>query len=145
MKTANWSSESESDTRAVGASLAELLYPDGTLLLRGDLGSGKTILTQGLAEALEIDPREVQSPSFTLVREHSGPRVRLIHIDLYRLDEDEVDGIGLWEILAGSGIKVVEWCERLPFEVPRAIELEIRVGDSRNSRRIRRLERTAGS
>lgn len=141
MVTATWYSESEDQTRDLGASLAVLLPPDGTLLLYGDLGSGKTVLTQGLAAAVGIDPLQVQSPSFTLIREHEGLPVRLVHIDLYRLGPDEVEELGLWEILAGDGLKVVEWAERLPFAVPGAIELEIRLGDSPDSREIRRLER----
>lgn len=143
MVTATWHSESEDETRTLGASLVDLLAPDGTLLLFGDLGSGKTVLTQGLAAALEIDPSQVQSPSFTLIREYEGPKGRLVHVDLYRLNPDEVEELGLWEILAGEGLKVVEWAERLPFEVPGAIDLEIRYGDSIDSREIRRVDRAA--
>jgi len=120
-------SESEAWTRAVGAALGKMLAPDGVLLLRGDLGSGKTVLSQGVAAGLEIDSRQVQSPTFTLIREHQGPKQRLVHIDLYRLDRQEVGSLGLWEILAGPGIKVVEWAERVPFEVPDAVELTIRI------------------
>ncbi len=51
-----------------------------------------------------------------------------MHIDLYRLEPEEVEGLGLWEVLlGGSGVKIVEWSERLPFEVPGAVSLEIRV------------------
>lgn len=113
-------SASEADTRALGAELAADLAPDGVLLLSGDLGSGKTVLTQGLAGALGIDPREVQSPTFTLIREHEGREGRLVHVDLYRLEPAETGALGLEELLAGPGVKVVEWAERLPFEIPGA-------------------------
>lgn len=125
---ATWTSESEEETRALGRALAERLLPDGVLLLRGDLGTGKTVLTQGLATGLGIDSRQVQSPSFTLVREHDGARGRLIHIDLYRLEPEDVEALGLWELLVGPGVKVVEWSERLPFVIDGALELEIRRG-----------------
>lgn len=127
----------ESETRALGRELALELAPDGVLLLSGDLGTGKTVLTQGLAEGLGIDPREVQSPTFTLIREHEGPGGRLVHVDLYRLDPEETGALGIEELLAGPGIKVVEWAERLPFEVPGATWLRLlRVTAGREIQRI---------
>ena len=130
-------SRDESETRALGRELAAELAPDGVLLLSGDLGTGKTVLTQGLAEGLGIDPREVQSPTFTLIREHEGPDGRLIHVDLYRLEPGETGAIGIEELLAGPGIKVVEWAERLPFEVPGAAWLQLtRAADGREIQRL---------
>lgn len=129
-------SEKEAETRALGAALAEILAPDGVLMMTGDLGSGKTVVTQGLAAGLGIDSRQVQSPSFTLIREHEGSGGRLVHIDLYRLDDQELESLGLWEILAGPGIKAVEWGEKIPFEVPDAVQLTIRVLEPSNRRRI---------
>jgi tRNA threonylcarbamoyladenosine biosynthesis protein TsaE len=127
----------EAGTRALGRELAEELAPDGVLLLSGNLGTGKTVLTQGLAEGLGIDPREVQSPTFTLIREHEGPGGRLVHVDLYRLEPGETGALGIEELLAGPGIKVVEWAERLPFEVPGATWLRLlRVTDGREIQRI---------
>ncbi|MES1246033.1 MAG: tRNA (adenosine(37)-N6)-threonylcarbamoyltransferase complex ATPase subunit type 1 TsaE [Acidobacteriota bacterium] len=130
-------SRDEAATRALGRDLASELAPDGVLLLSGDLGAGKTVLTQGLAEGLGIDPREVQSPTFTLIREHEGPGGRLIHVDLYRLEPGETGAIGIEELLAGPGVKVVEWAERLPFEVPGATWLRLlRSTDGREIQRI---------
>lgn len=117
---------SEAETEALGAELARELAPDGILLLSGDLGTGKTVLARGLAAALGIEPREVQSPTYTLIREHQGSGVRLIHVDLYRLSPEEALELGLEELLAGPGIKVVEWAERLSFEVPGALWLTLR-------------------
>ena len=109
-----WVTADEAATEAVGEALAAELAPDGVLLLDGELGSGKTVLARGVARGLGIDPAEVQSPTFILVREHRGAEGRrLVHVDLYRLEETEVDGLGLDELLAGPGVKIVEWAERL--------------------------------
>jgi tRNA threonylcarbamoyladenosine biosynthesis protein TsaE len=114
------------ETRALGRELAGELAPDGVLLLSGELGSGKTVLAQGVAEGLGIDPREVQSPTFNLIREHRGSGTPLIHVDLYRLDPVETQALGLEELLAGPGVKIVEWAERLPFAVPGSRWLRLR-------------------
>jgi tRNA threonylcarbamoyladenosine biosynthesis protein TsaE len=137
----HWTTRDESETRALGRDLAAELAPDGVLLLSGDLGAGKTVLTQGLAEGLGIDPREVQSPTFTLIREHEGPGGRLVHVDLYRLEPGETGAIGIEELLAGPGVKVVEWAERLPFEVPGAAWLRLlRAAGRADGREIQRLQ-----
>lgn len=144
MKTV-WRSSSETETRDLGAVLAARLQPDGVLLLRGALGVGKTVLAQGIARGLGIDPRQVQSPSFTLVREHFGGGARMIHIDLYRLDPSEVEAIGIWEILESPGVKIVEWSERLPVAPDRAIEVEIRLGDRDESRVLTLVDRSGSA
>jgi tRNA threonylcarbamoyladenosine biosynthesis protein TsaE len=120
-----WRSESVEETRAVGEVLAGELAPDGCLLLYADLGAGKTVLAQGVARGLGVDPGEVQSPTYTLLREHDGAGVRFLHFDLYRLSPQEVEAAGFEELLLGPGVKVVEWAERLPFVVPGALRLEL--------------------
>jgi len=126
---------SEAETEALGAALAGELAPDGVLLLSGELGSGKTVLVRGLASALGVPPGEIQSPTYTLIREHDGrgraggegeKDGRLIHVDLYRLEPEEAAELGLEELLAGPGVKVIEWAERLGFEVPGALRLTLR-------------------
>ena len=117
---------SEEETIAAGREIASSLPPDGILLLSGDLGAGKTVLARGVAQHLGIAPAEIQSPTFTLVREHTGPGGRLIHADLYRLAPEETEALGLEELLAGPGIKVIEWAERLPFAVPGAVSFTLR-------------------
>ena len=132
----HWFSESVEQTEAIGRELASELVPDGALLLHGDLGAGKTALVRGLAAGLGVPPGEVQSPTFTLVREHRGTVARLLHFDLYRLEPDDVAASGFEELLLGPGVKAVEWPERLPFELPGARRLTIaRVAGER-----RRLE-----
>lgn len=120
-----WRTASEEATQQLGRTLARELAPDGVLLLSGELGSGKTVLARGVAEALGIDPRRVQSPTFTLIAEHEGERGRLVHVDLYRLEPGEIGSLGLDELLAGPGVKVVEWAERLPWPVPGAVHLAL--------------------
>jgi tRNA threonylcarbamoyladenosine biosynthesis protein TsaE len=125
-----WRSAGEEETRRLGAALAAELAPDGLLLLHGELGSGKTVLAQGVAMGLGIDPGEVQSPTFVLAREHRGRGGRLVHLDLYRLEPEETAALGLDEMLAGEGVKVVEWAERLPFAAAaeRCLRLRLRRG-----------------
>ena len=136
-RKSEWRSSSVEETRAIGRTLAEELAPDGTLLLVGELGAGKTALVQGLAAGLGIEPAEVQSPTYTLAREHRGGRARLIHLDLYRLEPAEVAASGFEELLLGPGVKAVEWAERLPFEVPGAVKLALeRAGEERRIRRL---------
>ncbi len=126
---------SADETRRLGVELAERLRPDGLALLFGDLGSGKTVLTQGIAEGLGLDAEQIQSPTFTLIHEHDRGPARLVHVDLYRLQPEEVEGIGLEELLAGKGVKVVEWADRLPYRVP-ATEVRLEVGREPGQRRI---------
>ena len=133
-----WRTHSPAETRRVGEELLPELLPDGTLLLLGDLAAGKTVLAQGVAAGLGIDPTEVQSPTYTLVREHQGARGRLLHLDLYRLEPAEAALLGLEEILAAPAVKVVEWAERLPLRVPAALVLQL-TGGAGEEREIREL------
>jgi tRNA threonylcarbamoyladenosine biosynthesis protein TsaE len=125
-----WITRSAEETQGLGREIGRELAPDGVLLLSGDLGAGKTVLTRGIGEALGLGSGEVQSPTFTLIREHRGSAGRLVHVDLYRLAPEETAALGLEELLAGPGVKVVEWAERLPYAVPGA--------------RVLRLSRIAG-
>jgi tRNA threonylcarbamoyladenosine biosynthesis protein TsaE len=109
-----WITRSAAATERLGAELASEVGPDGVLLLTGELGSGKTVLARGLAGALGIDPRQVLSPTFNLIREHRGDAGRMVHVDLYRLEPEQAGGLGLEELLDAPGVKVVEWAERLP-------------------------------
>ncbi|MCB1032449.1 MAG: tRNA (adenosine(37)-N6)-threonylcarbamoyltransferase complex ATPase subunit type 1 TsaE [Acidobacteria bacterium] len=124
-----WLCRTVEETRALGEELAAELAPRGVLLLHGDLGSGKTVLTQGVARGLGIRPDDVQSPTYTLVQEHRGPGGRLIHMDLYRLEGPELDSLGLDDLLEGDGVKVVEWAERLPWSPPDSRRLRLRRGE----------------
>jgi tRNA threonylcarbamoyladenosine biosynthesis protein TsaE len=120
-----WITHSEQETQALGREIGRELAPDGVLLLSGDLGAGKTVLARGIGEALGLAASEIQSPTFTLIREHRGSGGRLVHVDLYRLAPEETAALGLEELLAGPGVKVVEWAERLPFDLPGARVLRL--------------------
>jgi tRNA threonylcarbamoyladenosine biosynthesis protein TsaE len=109
-------SRSPAETRRLGARLGRLLQPGDVLLLQGELGSGKTTLTQGIGEGLEV--REpVKSSSFVLMNEYRG-RLTLYHADLYRLeDAAQVAELALEEV-AAPGVLAVEWPERAWEELP---------------------------
>ena len=104
-------------TRSLGVHLGQSLPAGSTILLEGDLGSGKTTLVQGLGEGLGItDP--IVSPTFTLINEYPEGRLPLYHLDLYRLKPSEVSDLYLeqyWEgIELPLGIVAIEWAERMP-------------------------------
>lgn len=103
--------ESEQGTEAAGERLAESLAAGDVVLLYGDLGAGKTAFVRGLARGIGADPADVSSPTFTIVQEYAG-RLPLYHVDLYRLEEKEVDDLGLEELVLGDGIVAIEWAER---------------------------------
>lgn len=126
-------SSSEAETRAIASRLAATLGPGSVVLLRGDLGAGKTAFVRGLAEGLGLDADEVTSPTFTLVHEYRGGRLPLVHVDLYRLDAVDLDDVGLDPDLADQGVVAIEWAERLAHEPGAAIEVTIvdRGGDQR--------------
>jgi tRNA threonylcarbamoyladenosine biosynthesis protein TsaE len=116
---------SDEETFELGRRSGEQLRKRAIFLLSGDLGAGKTVFAKGLAEGLDIDSADVTSPSFTLINVYDG-RLRLYHIDLYRLDEGACLELGLDEILAEDGaVTVIEWAERLGFVPDGAIQVEI--------------------
>jgi len=105
----------EEETAAAGREIARALDPDATVHLVGDLGAGKTFLARAIAAELGADPREVASPSFAIIHEYPRPAAPpIIHIDGYRLSENRREWleIGIPEILAGPGVKLIEWPKR---------------------------------
>jgi len=125
---------SEADTARAGEMLAGCLRPGDSVLLRGDLGMGKTVFARGLARGLGVPADEVRSPTFTLVNPYQG-RIPVHHIDLYRVEKPgDLDELGLEEILGGDGVAIVEWSERLgPYlpEHPVTVTIEDLGGSSR--------------
>ena len=113
--TGEFHTHTPEETFALGKQIGTRLHGGEVLLLDGPLGAGKTIFTKGLASALDVDPDEVTSPSFTLVNPYSG-RLPLFHVDLYRLDEGAAaaHAVDLEELLADEeAVIVIEWGERL--------------------------------
>ena len=128
---------SENGTVALGELMTELLLPPKLVVLRGELGAGKTTLVRGMARALGASEDDVASPTFTLVHEYRGRKTRLIHLDLYRLEEErELEGIGLWEMVEQPDVLVmVEWGDRFASVMERAdAEIVIGQGEVENER-----------
>ncbi|MFP5262616.1 MAG: tRNA (adenosine(37)-N6)-threonylcarbamoyltransferase complex ATPase subunit type 1 TsaE [Blastocatellia bacterium] len=116
---------SAEETLGLGRRIGERLSGRAVFLLSGDLGAGKTVFAKGLAEGLGIDPGDVTSPSFTLINLYDG-RLRLYHIDLYRLESGACRELGLEEIFDEQGaVVVIEWAERLGYVPEAAIQVEI--------------------
>jgi tRNA threonylcarbamoyladenosine biosynthesis protein TsaE len=130
--------QSAEETIAFGRTLTELLAPPKLVLLRGDLGAGKTTLIKGIAAAFDAaDEEDVTSPTFTLVHEYRGPRAKLYHIDLYRIDtQRELETLALDDLRSDDSILLIEWGEKFP-QLVRERDVEIvleRAGE--NARRI---------
>jgi tRNA threonylcarbamoyladenosine biosynthesis protein TsaE len=118
-------SQSTVDTQALGAQLGGLLEAGDIVCLYGELGSGKTVLSKGIARGLGVaDEERVRSPSFVLIHCYQG-RVPMYHVDLYRLDgPTDLADIGLRECFAGDGVAVIEWADKLDALLP-AVRLDI--------------------
>jgi len=122
-------------TFELGRRIARSLTGAATILVSGDLGAGKTVFAKGIAAGLGIDPADVTSPSFTLINVHTG-RLKLYHIDLYRLESSGCAGLGLEEIFEDpQGVVVIEWAERLPWPPKPSVRVQFEYVDD-NSRRI---------
>jgi tRNA threonylcarbamoyladenosine biosynthesis protein TsaE len=130
---------SAEETIAFGRTLAELLAPPMLVLLRGDLGAGKTTLVKGIAAAFEAAAEEdVTSPTFTLVHEYRGPRANLYHIDLYRIDTPrELETLGLDDLRSDNSILLIEWGEKFP-RLQREQDVEIAL--ERGGESVRRIK-----
>jgi tRNA threonylcarbamoyladenosine biosynthesis protein TsaE len=119
---------SPEETIAFGRTLTELLTPPKIVLLRGDLGAGKTTLVKGIAAGFEAAAEEdVTSPTFTLVHEYRGPRANLYHIDLYRIDtQRELETLALDDLRSDDGVLLIEWGEKFP-QLMRERDVEITI------------------
>jgi tRNA threonylcarbamoyladenosine biosynthesis protein TsaE len=139
METREFITQSPEETIALGRTLAAMLAPPKIVVLRGDLGAGKTTLVKGIAEAFRAASEEdVTSPTFTLVHEYCGPESILYHIDLYRVDTPrQLETLGLDDLIAENSILLIEWGEKFArFERECDIEIALElVGE--NQRRVR--------
>lgn len=108
------------ETVAFGRKLGEILRPGDVICLSGDLGTGKTALTNGIARALNISSY-ITSPTFTIVNEYEG-KYPLYHFDVYRIaDPEEMFDIGFEEYINGSGITIIEWGEQIEDILPKEL------------------------
>jgi tRNA threonylcarbamoyladenosine biosynthesis protein TsaE len=134
MKT--FSTHSAEETTELGRRLSGELKPGSIVLLRGDLGAGKTTMVKGIAEGFQAARAEdVTSPTFTLIHEYRGPEVTLYHIDLYRIDtQRELDTLALDDLMTSQSILLIEWGEKFArFAKERDVEIAIehKGGDER--------------
>jgi len=137
--TGEWQTQNARETFDLGKQIGAQLTGGEILLLNGPLGAGKTVFVKGLAAALDIDPEEVTSPSFTLVNPYTG-RLPLVHIDLYRLDEgaSAAHAVDLEELLNDEqAIVVIEWGERMrDYPLPSNVWRIAITGDGEGRRSI---------
>jgi len=133
---------SAEETIRAGHAIAKLLAAPKFLILRGDLGAGKTTLVKGIAEELDAaDADEVTSPTFTLIHEYEGVRdgapVRLYHLDLYRIEsERQLDTLGLDDLCGPDSVVLVEWGEKFPSVVKRSNGEIVMISTGGDSRKI---------
>ena len=132
--TRKFTTKSPEETIALGRELAAMLTPPKLVVLRGDLGAGKTTLVKGIAQGFQAAAEEdVTSPTFTLIHEYRGPSVTLYHIDLYRIDtQRELDTLALDDLMGDSSVLLIEWGEKFArFQHERDIEIALeRVSDN---------------
>jgi tRNA threonylcarbamoyladenosine biosynthesis protein TsaE len=137
-----FTTHSGADTIEVGRKLVRLLKPPQLLLLRGELGTGKTTLVKGIAQALDAaEPDEVTSPTFTLVHEYEGTQdgkpVKLYHIDVYRLEgERQLETLGLDELLTPDALVLVEWGDKFKSIKKRATGEIVITSEGGDARKI---------
>ena len=145
MPTREYITHSAEETIALGRELAPTLKDVHVVILRGDLGAGKTTLVKGIAEGLQAASQEdVTSPTFTLIHEFHGPEVNLYHVDLYRIaTERELATLGLDELFAEDGnLVVVEWGEKFPRLV-KELDVEIAIERRGEQERTIRVKRSS--
>ncbi len=125
-------SHNPAETQALGERWGRSAASGLVIGLTGELGAGKTQLVKGLARGLGIATR-VHSPTFTLVNEYGGGRLRLFHLDLYRLETaDQIHAAGLDDYLQPDGVAVIEWAERWP-----ELQAKGRMQNEESARRVR--------
>ena len=128
-------SNSVNNTIRIGKIISKSLEPGDIICLFGDLGSGKTVLTKGIAEGLGIKRDRIISPSFVLIRQHQKGKFPLYHFDLYRLkDLGDILGLGYEEYFFDKGVTVIEWADRLKNLLPQEF-LRIRLSVKTDSKR----------
>jgi len=127
-------SKSVLQTEKIANSLATKLKGTEVIALYGDLGAGKTSFTKGLAKALQVNPDEVHSPTFTLLNEYTG-KYKIYHFDMYRINSfEELYSIGFFDFIE-NGIIITEWSENIDKFLPeKTIKIHIEYGQNENER-----------
>ena len=123
-------------TSILGARLGALLLPGDCVVLTGELGTGKTTLTKGIAQGLGIE-QLIKSPTYTLVREYLGGRLPLYHMDVYRLSDGEGTDLGLDDYFMSDGVCIVEWGQNIVSDLPLDyLELTLTYGEQTDDRLV---------
>lgn len=124
MSTILFHSKSGGETRRIGMLLGKKAVAGLVFLMEGELGAGKTCLIRGIAEGLEVhEDHPVTSPSYALIHDYPG-RLRLFHVDLYRIEFEDLEDIGFFDLPIEDGVLAVEWANRLPNDAfPNRIDI----------------------
>src|SRR5690242_4003522 len=140
--TREFTTKSAEETIALGRELASLLAPPKIVLLRGNLGAGKTTIVKGIAQGFKAAKEEdVTSPTFTLIHEYRGPKATLYHIDLYRIDtQRELETLALDDLRSENSILLIEWGEKFPWL---AMERDVEIAFERNGETDRMIRVSA--
>ena len=121
----------------LGQSLGACMRVGDVVLLTGEMGAGKSVLTRAAARAMGVDG-PVPSPTFTILNIHEGREMKLYHFDLYRLDEqDELEDTGYYDTIDADGVSFIEWGEKFPGALPYSyLEIEIRKDEDNPDGRV---------
>ncbi len=124
------------ETDALGRAIGARLAAGDVVALSGDLGTGKTVLARGIVAGTGASGKVV-SPTFTFIREYTGP-VPVVHLDLYRIDSvRQLDDLGLDDIFTGQTIVIIEWAEKAGRWLPAAyLRITLRFGEAENERTV---------
>lgn len=132
--------ESEEETCAYAARLAESLEPGSVVALSGELGAGKSVFARALMRALGVTDEAMPSPTFSLIQTYDGKGCKLAHMDWYRLeDSEEIEMLGVREYFTPPWITIIEWPERAPELIP-ATATRLRLQGVADDQNVRILE-----
>jgi len=136
-------SNSEDETERIAKELSSDLTEGGVVLLNGNLGSGKTVFVRGLVAGVGGNPQQVTSPTFTIIHEYTG-NLSIKHIDLYRVHTNQVEDLGLEELISSNNLVVIEWADRLPRAFEDSITVYLKDAGE-NKREIQINNKTSNS
>ncbi len=124
-------------TKQFGEKIGKYAMPGDVILLQGDLGAGKTTLSQFIGKGLEV-PESccITSPTYSLLHEYPG-RIPMFHFDLYRISEEEISELGFEDYFYGEGVTVIEWPDRLGYTTPEdRLQIDLKFSSSHGRRAI---------
>ncbi|KKP38026.1 tRNA (adenosine(37)-N6)-threonylcarbamoyltransferase complex ATPase subunit type 1 TsaE [Candidatus Peregrinibacteria bacterium RIFOXYC2_FULL_33_13] len=132
-------SYSEEDTKNIAMKiLKEHVNAKNLILLYGDFGVGKTVFVKGIGKVLGVSEKSIKSPSYTLVREYYGDKKKLIHFDLYRIENNhDLENLGFYEYLNDlNSLVIVEWAQKVDLSLENALKINFKILDDNLTRSI---------